>query len=63
MAERRPRTEKNVAKDEADAADPSTAMDRFRSLARKLVKVPREELERQRRQHEAAKAAKSARHR
>ena len=41
----KPRTERSHGKDEAAADTADAAMDRFRLLARKLVRVPRDELD------------------
>jgi hypothetical protein len=45
MTERRPRTERSHGKDEVAADAAEATMERFNSLARKLVRVPRHELE------------------
>ncbi len=54
MKQRLRERETSDAKGAASAADkipPQTPMDRFRSLARKLVRVPRAEIEEERRRH------------
>jgi hypothetical protein len=59
MAERRRRTEnaRDKAAESADDRDrESRAMDRFKSLARRLVKVPWEELAAEQRRHTKTKA-------
>jgi hypothetical protein len=54
MAQHRNHTE-SAAKVAGDVAAAEKPMDRFRSLARRLVRVPRSEFEQERRKREKAK--------
>jgi hypothetical protein len=56
--ERRPRIEKSHGKDEAAADTAEVAMERFNSLARKLVRVDRDELREQERRYSEDKEAR-----
>jgi hypothetical protein len=55
MMDQGPRTERNRGKDEAASDTAGTAMERFKALARKLVRVPVDEL-RAKRETEPRKA-------